>query len=250
MPFPGNMVPAPVMAARQGMKDIAFSAVTDQGKPVAQYVNGALTGKGSGLLAPTQQVNAAPTQGNLTQAAQAAGKAMTLGRSTLSTGGGATVTSSPAGSVLSGAAFASGGMGAGGMGAAQAMMSPSGANFGSAAAMAGSAMSNPAASRAASLGSGAAAAAASSGGAGLASQPGITPGMRPAAPQFTPLPSIPSMPALSGVMAKLGGMLAGGGAGAGGGDALSGSGGSGATAPPASQIAGSAPADPTEAEFD
>ena len=240
-------MPAPVMAAKQGMKDIAFSAVTDQGKPVAQYVNGALTGKGSELLAPVTQSNAAPAQGALSQQAQAAGRATTLGRSTLSVAGGNTIFSSPASALLGPQAF-----GGGGSGMAGGMANPmqSGAGFGSAAAMAGSAMSNPAAARASSLGSGAAASAASAGGAGIAMQSGITPGMRPAAPQFTPLPAVPSMPALSSVMAKLGGMVGVGGGGAGAADALSGSGGSGAMAAPVSQIAGSAAADATEAEFD
>ncbi len=58
------------------------------------------------------------------------------------------------------------------------------------------------------------------------------------------------MPALSDVMARLGGLVGLGGVTPGAPDALSGSGGSGAAAPPPSQFAGSAPADPTEAEFD
>ena len=74
--------------------------------------------------------------------------------------------------------------------------------------------------------------------------------MSPGAPQFTPLPAIPSMSRLAGVLAQLGGMIAGGGATGAGSDALSGAGGSGAAALPASQFGGSAPADPSEAEFD
>ncbi len=266
------------MAAKQGMKDISFHPVTDQAQPVLQYVNGPLTGKGSGLLTPVTQTFGGTTQGSITQSAQAAGSAMHLGSSTLTpVGGSNSISSAPAGSSLSGGAFAalegsgggaSGGgsgaqgtgaqgtgaqgMGAQGMAAAQAMMSSAPGAHGSAAAMAGSALGNPALSQAASSGSGAAAAAASAGGAGLSSLPGITPGMKPAAPQFTPLPTIPAMPRLSDVLGRLGAMVGipGGGASPGASDALSGAGGSGATAQPASQFGGSAPADPTEAEFD
>ncbi len=239
MPFPGNMVPAPVMAARQGMKDIAFGAVTDQGTPVAHYVDGALTGQGSGLLTPATQTNTAPAQGNLTQTAQAAGKAVSLGRSTLQTAGGSVITSSPASAVLGHSASALG-AGSTGSSAIQPLASFTGAGA------AGASSAGAASPR----GPTAPAAAAPSSTAATASPAGITPGMRPAAPQFTPLPSIPSMPALSGVMARLGGLLSGAGAGAGRPDALSGVGGSGASAPPATQFAGTAPADATEAEFD
>ena len=71
MPFPGNMVPAPVMAAKQGMKDVSFAQITDSGQSVMQYVDGPLTGRGSGLQSQAQQVNAAPTAGTLTQPAKA-----------------------------------------------------------------------------------------------------------------------------------------------------------------------------------
>ena len=248
MPFPGNILPASIMASKQGMKDVAFAAVTDQAQPVMQSVNGALTGKGSGLLTPQTVTNGSSAQSSLTRSAQAAGQAMTLGRSTFSpVGSSATYASSPAGAGQAGGAQS---MAAQGMGAAQAMMSQSPSQLGSAAAMAGSGLGNAAMSQASSMGSGAAASAASAGGAGMAALPGIAPGMRPAAPQFTPPPAMPSMPRLSDVLSRLGaaaGLPAG--AGAGGANALSGAAGSGASAPPPSQFAGSAPADPTEAEF-
>ena len=251
MPFPGNMVPAPVMAARQGMKDIQFAGVTDTGKPVAQYVDGALTGKGSGLLTSTTTTNAAPTTGQMSKTTQAAGQAMSIGGGSLAVAGGPSV--STPGSAVSGAAFASaggGGMAAQGMAAAQAMMSLSPGSMGSAAAMAGSGLSSPAVTQAASLGSGAAASSASAGGAGIATMPGLQPGTQPASPQFTALPAVQSLPGLNAVLAKLGGMMGAGSGGITGPDALSGSGGSGAATPPASQFDGTAPADATEAEFD
>ena len=252
MPFPGSMVPAPVMAAKQGMKDISFARITDTGSPPMSYVTGALTGKGSGLLTPATVKDAAPTLGNLSQSSQAAGKAMSLGSSSFSPVGGGGATAPAAG--MSGAAFAGllggGGMAGQSMAAAQAMMGQSPGAFGSAAAMAGSGLGSPALSQAAGAASGAAAAAAGAGGAGIAAAPGITPGMTQAPPQFTPLPQIPSMPSLSGVLARLGGMAA---AAVGAGPAteqLQGASGSGAEAPPPSQFAGEAPADPTEAEYD
>ncbi len=258
------MVAAPIMAAKQGMKDISFHPVTDQAQPVLQYVNGALTGKGSGLLTPATQTFAGVTQSGLSQSAQAGGAAMHIGSSSLTPAGGKAPTAATPGANLSGAAFSalegassmgassmgSGGMGGQSMAAAQAMMSSAPGAHGSAAAMAGSAIGNPALSQAATSGS--AASAASAGGAGLSSLPGITPGMRPAAPQFTPLPTIPAMPRLSDVLGRLGAAIGvpGMSAMAGGNDALSGSGGSGATSLPASQFGGTAPADATEAEYD
>ena len=102
------MVAAPIMAAKQGMKDVNFHPVTDQAPPVLQYVSGPLTGKGSGLLTPVTQTFAGTTQTSLTQSAQAAGSAMHLGSGTLTPDGSSTSTSSaPAGSSLSGAAFGS-----------------------------------------------------------------------------------------------------------------------------------------------
>ena len=257
MPFPGNMVGAPVMAAKQGMKDISFAAVTDTSQPVLQYVNGPLTGKGSGLLTPVTQSFSGVTQSSLTQAAQAPGRAMSLGSSSFSPAGGGGGSSAPAPG-LSAAAFNALGLGSGGggsggaqsMAAAQAMMAGGGNAMGSAAAMAGSGMGGGGQGMSGSgMGSGAAAAAAGAGGAGLNSLPGLTPGQLPGGPQFTPLPVIPSLPRLSDVLARLGGMISGGGASGPGSDALSGAGGSGAAAPPASQFGGSAPADPTEEEF-
>ena len=251
MPFPGNMVGAPVMAAKQGMKDISFAAVTDTSRPVLQYVDGPLTGKGSGLLTPVTQTFSGVTQSSLTQAAQGPGQAMVVGGGSFSPAGGGGGGSSAPPQGMSASAFNALGMGSGGgsggaqsMAAAQAMMAGGGGSMGSAAAMAGSGMG-----AGSQMGSGAAAAAVGAGGAGLSSLPGLTPGQLPGAPQFTPLPAIPSMPRLAGVLAQLGGMISGSGATGPGSDALTGAGGSGAAALPASQFGGSAPADPTEAEF-
>ena len=79
MPFEGASIPAPIMAAKQGMMDAALHGVTDQARPVVQYVAGALTGKGAGLLQPVTQANQAATQSALSQVSQA-GQSMTIGK--------------------------------------------------------------------------------------------------------------------------------------------------------------------------
>ena len=230
MPFAGSGVAAPIMAARQGMKDIAFSQVTDQAKPVLQFVKGALTGQGSGLQAPTTQSNAGPMQGAVTQAQQAAGQAMTIGQSefwapgatTGAVGGGLGAVGQTVAQTLAGGG-PGGGPGNGGGGAAGSAMQAAqslmggGGPLGSVAAAAGSSLGLGGAGQAsagqASIGQ-AIAGPGTLGSSGLAGAgsvmdavlPEVTPGQRPTAPQFTALPQIPSISRLQGVAAQLGAM--------------------------------------------
>ena len=190
------------MAAKQGMKDIAFSQVTDQAKPVLQFVKGALTGQGSGLQAPMTQSNAGPMQGAVTQAQQAAGQAMTIGQSEFWAPGATT------GAV-------GGGLGAMGQTVAQTLMG-GGGSPGSVAAAAGSSLGLGGSGQA-SAESGTTGGSTPGGGtlgSGLAGAgsmidsvlPEVTPGQKPTAPQFTALPQIPSISRLQGVAAQLGSM--------------------------------------------
>lgn len=227
MPFAGSGVAAPIMAAKQGMKDLAFAQVTDQAKPVVQFVKGALTGQGSGLQAPSTQANAGPLQAAIVQAKQEAGQAMTIGKSESwapgattgfvggGSGGGDTVAQTLTGGGLSGAASVAaqaasgmmGGSAAQGLASAQSML-------GGVSGMSGIA---PVAAAALGLGgSGQASAGSSSIGSSLTKLgagsvmdsvlPEVTPGQKATAPQFTALPQIPSIPRLQDVAAQLGAM--------------------------------------------
>ncbi len=203
MPFPGSMVAAPIMASRQGMKDLAFASVSDQAQPVVRAVSGALTGKGSGLLQPVTQAAQGVAQSRLQQAAQGAGQAAEIGTSEFWAAGSSTGVMGGAGAAGGAALSVASGLFGSGTTAASSALAASTGSLGSAAAAAGSSLGSV--SSAGSVGSNAASAAAQAmGGAGMASQPGITPGQRPAAPQFTALPTIPSLPRLQDVVARLG----------------------------------------------
>jgi hypothetical protein len=204
MPFPGSMVAAPIMAAKQGMKDIAFHAVTDQAKPLLQYVDGAVTGQGSGLVQPATQSAQGVLQGSMEATPQAAGQAMTIGKGEF-WGPGASPTGGVAGLAATAAqALPSPGMAGQSLASAQSMLGQSSSVLGSASAMAGSSLGSGTQGQAGSSAASAAAAAMSPSGAGMSTLPGITPGMHPPAPQFTALPTIPSMPRLQDVAARLG----------------------------------------------
>ena len=216
MPFPGSTVIAPVMASRQGMMNLAFHQVSDQASPVVQTFAGALTGKGSGLLTPVTQSASGVAQSQMQQAAQAPGRAMLIGGSEFWAAGSSTGVMQGAGAPGNGAASAMstaagmlGGPGAGapGMAAAQSMMGSAAGSLGSAAAAAGSSLGAASGAAGGTAGSAAASAAASAlGGSGMSSQGSIMPGQRPAPPQFTALPTIPSVPRLQDVASRLGAM--------------------------------------------
>ena len=256
MPFEGASIPAPIMAAKQGMRDIQLHGVSDQAKTVVKYVSGALTGQGSGLLQPSTQSAQGPMQSSQSLTAQS-GQAMTIGKSEFwglgqTAGSSGDGWASTLGQVAPGAAGAvqgalgQAGGGIGGLASAQSLMGQSSGALGSAAALAGSTLGaagpgGPVGSSSASAG---ASAMSPSGSSSSTPFSGLAPGSKPTPPQFNPLPAIPSLPRLQDVIARLGamagpaaplvGMLAGG---AGGDDT-----GSGMQQQPANQFAGAGPA--------
>ena len=220
MPFEGASIPAPIMAAKQGMMDVALHGVSDQAQSVVRYVSGSLTGKGSGLLQPVTQSAQNATQSALSQASQT-GQAMSLGKGEF---WGAGQTTGTSGDSWSGAlAQATSGV-SGGSNVSSLVGAMAGAGAGSIAGPAGAAqpgggvaaMATPALGGSGGapggIGSSVATAAsvALSGGSGDAGDSralwGLAPGTSATAPQFNALPQIPSMTRLQGVLSRLGGV--------------------------------------------
>ncbi len=258
MPFEGGAIPAPIMAAKQGMMDVALHGVSDQARSVVRYVSGSLTGKGSGLLQPVTQSAQTATQSALTQANQV-GQGMSLGKGEF---WGAGQAAGSSGDSWSGALAQAASGSAGGSNASSLV----GAMAGSAAGLSSGQGSGQQTGGQPAGGGAVALAASGLGGSmpgglggsatsamGMASPAsdaagalwGLAPGTSATPPQFNALPQIPSMPRLQGVLYRLGALTGAGASPAI--NALSGAAsgddsGSGMQDAPANQFGGSGPA--------